>query len=55
MVEDLANIAGMANAIGGMLSMCPKAAHIDTTAYGLQAARKPMQTATLSLKRKEHT
>lgn len=48
MVEDFANMAGMANAMGGMFSMCPKAAHMDTTAYGLHAAKKPMQTATLS-------
>lgn len=49
MVEDLANMAGMANARGGMFFTCPKAAHMDTTAYGLHAAKNPMQTATLSL------
>lgn len=48
MVEDLANMAGIANASGGMFSMCPKAAHMDTKAYGLHAAKKPMQTATLN-------
>ena len=45
-------MAGMANARGGMFSMCPKAAHMETTAYGLHAAKKPMQTATLSLKKR---
>lgn len=53
MVEDLANMAGMAKARGGMLSMCPKAAHMDTTAYGLHAAKKLMQMATLSLRVRE--
>lgn len=45
-------MAGMAKARGGMFSMCPKAAHMDTTAYGLHAAKKPMQTATLNLQEK---
>lgn len=49
----MANMAGSANARGGMASTGPNAAHMDTTAYGLQAARKPTQTATLSWEKPE--
>lgn len=45
-MEDLAKIAAMAKAIGGTVAGLPNAAHMDTIAYGLHAARKPMQTAT---------
>ena len=53
MVEDLASMAGKAKARGGMASTCPKAAHMDTMAYGLQAAKNPMQMATLSYREEE--
>lgn len=46
MVEDLAKTAARANASGGTCVASPKAAHMATAAYGLQAARKPMHTAT---------
>lgn len=46
MVEDFAKTAAMANATGGTCVASPKAAHIATTAYGLQAPRKPTHTAT---------
>lgn len=46
MVEDLANTAARAKAAGGTCVASPKAAHMATTAYGDQAARKPMHTAT---------
>lgn len=45
MVEDLASTAAMANASGGTRVASPKAAHMATTAYGVQAPRKPMHTA----------
>lgn len=46
MVEDFAKTAATANAAGGTCVASPKAAHIATTAYGLQAPRKPTHTAT---------
>lgn len=48
MVEDLAKIAASANAVGGTCSLALNAAHMATMAYGLQAVRKPMHTATES-------
>lgn len=46
MVEDFANTAATANASGGTRVASPKAAHMATAAYGLQAPRKPIHTAT---------
>lgn len=39
-------MAARANASGGTCFASPKAAHMATAAYGLQAPRKPMHTAT---------
>lgn len=42
----MAKMAAMANASGGTCVASPKAAHMATAAYGLQAPRKPIHTAT---------
>lgn len=52
MVEDLASTAAMANASGGTRVASPKAAHMATTAYGVQAPRKPIHTAIDSYREK---
>lgn len=54
-VEDLANTAARANASGGTRVASPKAAHMATAAYGLQAPRKPIHTATESYGGDIHT
>ena len=46
MVEDLAHTAARAKAVGGTFVASPKAAHMATAAYGVQAAKKPIHTAT---------
>lgn len=42
----MAKMAARANASAGTRVASPNAAHMATTAYGLQAPRKPIQTAT---------
>lgn len=51
----MANMAARANAIGGTKSGSVKAAHMDTTAYGLHAIRNPIHTATDSYMIKGNT
>lgn len=53
-MEDLAKTAARAKAMGGTVAGSPKAAHMATTAYGLHAVRKPMQTATESWKTQKY-
>lgn len=50
----MANMAARANAIGGTKSGSVKAAHMDTTAYGLHAIRNPIHTATDSYMKRKH-
>ncbi|TNN73271.1 hypothetical protein EYF80_016434 [Liparis tanakae] len=53
-VDVLASTAARANASGGTRVASPKAAHMATTAYGVQAHRKPMHTATDSCGEETH-